>query len=398
MIGKTDILTQSNHADQSLAISTDVAPPIHTSTTFRFPDNPDELIPVADLEEPQLGSTDPAPFVYSREFAPNATRLEAILSSICKGHALVYASGLAAFHALLVRLNPKILALPLGKGYHGIHEVAHVHQRIAGTKIVDSFDTSTWDEVGLGKGDVIHIESPINPSGESYDIAYWANLAHARGALLTIDSTLGPPGLQNPFEQGADFVMHSGTKYVGGHSDLLCGILVTQASTDGWKVWHQLQQERLALGNVIGNLESWLGVRSLRTMDLRVKRQSQTASELVNWLAHDNNDSNVIRKVLEKVQHSSLQAEDKEWLEKQMPGGFPTIFIIWMKSEAIAKALPSKLRYFQHATSLGGVESLIEWRTLSDDRIDRRILRISCGIEHVEDLKSDLLRAFQSFL
>lgn len=347
------------------------------------------------------GSTLPAPYVYSRESAPNATRLEAILSSLCHGYSLVYASGLAAFHALLVRLNPKVLAI--GGGYHGIHEVAEIHTRLTGLRLCDLHDEAAWDKAGLGKGDIVHIETPVNPTGEAYNIQHYADIAHKRGAYLTVDATFGPPGLQDPFLHGADFILHSGTKYIGGHSDMLCGVLVTRPD-NGWHTWNKLQQERLALGSVVGNLESWLGARSVRTMQLRVKQQSRSATDIVQWLQDaitsqtSTEDAIDIRKVVDKVQHASLQKSDMEWLKNQMPNGFGPVFVIWMKSEEIAKTLPSKLHLFQHATSLGGVESLVEWRTLSDDRINRKILRFSIGVEDCEDLKQDLLQAFRTFI
>lgn len=244
---------------------------------------------------------------------------------------------------------------------------------------------------------MILLETPVNPKGTAFDIASYAQKAHSRGAFLMVDSTFAPPGLQDPFLFGADLVMHSGSKYFGGHSDILCGVLATQR-----KDWYkQLSADRLFLGSVMGNMESWLGVRSLRTLEVRVQRQSQNATKLVSWLntalhttdPAPGSDEAAVQSVLAEVFHASLQ--DAEWLKKQMPNGFGPVFSISMKEERFARALPSKLHFFHHATSLGGVETLIEWRTMTDATVDRRLLRISVGLENWEDLRGDLVKAFR---
>jgi cystathionine beta-lyase/cystathionine gamma-synthase len=321
---------------------------------------------------------------------------------------LTYASGLSAFHAMLVFLKPERIAIR--DGYHGCHGVIAVHEKLTGIKKLD-IDCPPED---LQAGDILHIETPLNPTGSAYNLKAYAEKAHSRGAFLTVDSTFGPPPLQDPFIWGADIVMHSGTKYIGGHSDMLCGILAVNPvrAKEGW--WDKLSEERLILGNVMGSMEGWLGVRSLRTLELRVERQSQNAIKLVAWLNAALNpekefgigdttilssgNTNVVRDVLAKVEHASLQEEDIKdgWLLRQMPNGFGPVFSIVMKEQIFARRLPSKLRLFHHATSLGGVESLIEWRTMTDSRVDTRLLRVSIGIEGWEDLRDDFLQAFKA--
>jgi len=318
--------------------------------------------------------------------------MEAILSSLLHGNALTYASGLSAFHAMLVFFRPNVIAM--GDGYHGCHGVAGIHTKLYGLKKVDLFDESSWDAAGLGKGDIVHLETPLNPTGEAYDISKFAELAHKRGAILTVDATFGPPGLQDPFAHGADVILHSGTKYLGGHSDMLCGVLAVQKKE--W--WTGLFKERLLLGAVLGSLEGWLGIRSLRTLEVRVQRQSQNTGKLVKWindeLTSEQGNENV-KKVVAKIQHASLQAQEP-WLKAQMPNGYGPVFSIWLNSQDAAKRLPSKLKLFHHATSLGGVESLIEWRKMSDPTVDGRLLRISVGVEGWEDLRDDLANAFKA--
>ncbi|EPS41701.1 hypothetical protein H072_4392 [Dactylellina haptotyla CBS 200.50] len=367
------------HADEFLNEVNDVAVPIHVSTTFRYPCDHTKLIAAKDLTNENTDA-----HVYSRLTAPSTTRMEAILSQYLNGYALVYASGLAAFHAALVHLNPKRLSI--GDCYHGCHGVADIHSRITGMKQLP-LDCPAEE---LQEGDVIHLETPLNPVGEASDISFYAEKAHSRGAILIVDSTFAPPPLQDPFLWGADVVMHSASKYIGGHSDMLGGVLVVKDLKRRWKMY----EERVYLGGIMGSLEAWLGVRSARTLELRVLRQSENATKLVEWLSGDLGvGDSAVQKVVAKVRHASLQKD--EFVEKQMTGGFGPVFAIEMKTEILAKMLPSHLELFAHATSLGGVESLIEWRAMSDTLVSPTLLRLSIGIENWEDLKNDLLQAFE---
>jgi cystathionine beta-lyase/cystathionine gamma-synthase len=399
------LATLGIHADDPINNSTDVAPALHVSTTFRYPSDPSQLNPKDDLHVFDRAPTDPRPadsHVYSRATAPNTSRLELMLSEILGGPVLTYTSGLSAFHALMVHLHPKVIAI--GAGYHGCHGVLNIYKKLTNCHIVDLFDESTWqnstENWSLGKGDVVHLETPVNPTGHAYNISHFADLAHKRGAVLTIDATFAPPPLQDPFQWGADYIMHSGTKYFGGHSDILCGVLAINKGLEGWerRYW-DLCGERVFLGAVMGSLEGWLGVRSLRTLELRVTRQSSNCENIVGWLdgclQSSSEEGEVVRKVVDKIDHASLQKEDMGWLKKQMPNGFGPVFSIWMKSPTYAKRLPSKLRFFHHATSLGGVESLIEWRRMSDQGVEQTLCRISVGIENGEDLRQDLEQAFR---
>lgn len=330
-------------------------------------------------------------YIYSRESAPNTARFEAILSSLLNGQAVSYSSGLSAFHAALALLNPRRISI--GDGYHGCHGVIDIFRRLTGLEKL-GLDCPAEQ---LQAGDVVHLETPVNPTGTAFNIEEYAKKAHSRGAYLIVDATFAPPGLQDPFQWGADIVMHSGSKYFGGHSDMLCGVLATQRQD-----WHKgLMEDRLHLGSVMGNMESWLGCRSLRTLEVRVQRQSQNTTSLVSWLANAQkapnpaagSDEAAVQAVLGEVLHTSLQKEP--WIAKQMPNGFGPVFSIVMKKEDHARRLPSKLSFFDHATSLGGVESLIEWRTMSDASVDRRLLRVSVGLENWEDLRNDLAGAFR---
>ena len=347
-------------------------------------------------------------------------------------------------------LNPKRISI--GDTYHGCHGTISILSRLTGLQKIP-LDCVAED---LQPGDVVHVETPTNPSGEAVCIASYAEKAHSRGAYLIVDSTFGPPGLQDPFEWGADIVYHSGTKYLGGHSDMLCGVLAVRR--DDW-FWG-LRRDRTYLGGVMGSLEGWLGLRSVRTLELRVQRQSYNGEMLVRWLfallhpddprrgstvlagedpTLSSGNSVIVRKVVASVSHASIQDVDPgstistgvpvtldasessrtegdgkdpnrkaeptepvtvdgrhetDWLKKQMPNGYGPVFAVRMQTEQLAKAVPSRLRLFNHATSLGGVESLIEWRRMTDPQCHPALLRLSVGVEDWKDLRDDLLSVF----
>lgn len=329
-----------------------------------------------------------------------------MLGALVHAPCVTYASGLAALHALYAHLLPGRIAITAG--YHGSHAVLAMHTRLRGGALeILPLDCPAS---ALGPGDVVHVETPRNPTGEAIDIAAMARKAHSRGAWVLVDSTLAPPGLQDPFAQGADVVWHSGTKYLGGHGDLLCGVLATRRA-DWVAAW---RAERAVLGNVIGSLEAWLAVRSLRTLSLRVRQQSASAGKLVAWLdgvLHGDDSGNqgtkkeeeeettaAIRGTISRVYHASLQPPNAPhhpptWLQHQMPHGFSPLFSFLMHSPTHARRLPSHLKLFRHATSLGGVESLVEWRAMSDPAAAGGLVRVSVGVEDWEDLKTDLASA-----
>ncbi|CAG7926506.1 unnamed protein product [Penicillium olsonii] len=330
--------TQSVHADDLISSHRAIAPAMHVAVNYRYARDPDDLVPGENINPnaPQES------FVYSRYSAPNSHLFEIILKSIFHGEIMTYSTGLAAFHAIMVLLNPKRIFI--GDGYHGVHGNIDLMTKLTG---VQKLSLDDLDQIG--PGDIIHIETPLNPTGEARNLSYYGEMAHAVGAFLTVDATFGPPPLQDPLQFRADIVLHSGTKYIGGHSDMMCGILVVhpERAREGWMT--TLYSERLVMGNVMGNLEGWLGIRSLRTLELRVRRQSETATSLVSWIYDEMRDpSSVVGRVVRSIRHASLQQKDLEegWLKRQMAGGFGPVFAIWLKTTEQAKSLPSKLQLF----------------------------------------------------
>lgn len=355
------------HADDHLSATNAVAPFIGVSTTYKYPDDPDQLKPPAIGED-----------VYSRETHPNNRRVEEVLGKILDGHAICYSSGLAAFHAAMIHLNPKRVFI--GQAYFGCHSVLNILKRNYNVEVHDI----NSDPNILQKGDVVHLETPVNPTGLAFDMEHYARIAHERGAFLLVDATFAPPPLQFPFEHGADMIMHSATKYLGGHSDLLAGVLVTKDPEIKEALWH----DREAVGTISPSLESWLLLRSLRTFDMRIRVQQENATKVVNFLVENKDQLSA----LDNITHSSLQTE--EFISKQLPLGGPPVFALELKRAKDAKTLPSKLKLFHHATSLGGAESLVEWRILSDKSTSDRLLRFSVGVENAEDLIEDLRNGF----
>jgi len=278
--------TRLIHADDHLALTSDVAPAIHPSTTFEYSHDVDKLIPARD----RSGEGSETDYVYSRLHSPTVTRAEAVLTELFNAHAICYGSGLAAIHALLVHLAPKRICI--GRAYHGTHGICEILSRNYGTKILNLQDI---DQLQLN--DVCWVESPVNPYGTCVDLVSFAEKAHAQGAILCLDATFGPPHLQDPFKLNVDYVVHSMTKYLGGHSDLLAGVVLTKSKQH----WEGLFADRLLLGSIMSTLESYLLLRSLRTLNLRVPLQSSNAAKLVNHIAKD--------KRIVKIWHNTLQKE-----------------------------------------------------------------------------------------
>jgi len=375
----TDLL----HADDDVPRGLEVAPSISVTTTFKQPNPWDPKLDLASLNP-----SNPDRHVYSRYTQAVSTRVEKVLGKVNQGYALTYSSGLAAAYATLVHCKPRRVAITAG--YHGCHVVLEVYKRSCPELVLIDLD----DE--YQQGDLCWLETPLNPKGISRSIQYYADKVHAVGGKLVVDATFGPPPLQYPFKWGADIILHSGTKYFGGHSDLLCGVLVVKTLEE----WNQLWYQRTFLGSTMGSLESWLLLRSLRTLHLRVPRQSETATALAEWLNQASGGKavdGIPAGVINVVYHGSLQGKDERgWApSQQMEGGWNATFAFTLTSVDLATRLPHSLKLFVPATSLGGVESLVEHRVVSDAGEDPHLIRLSIGVEDVEDLKEDLRRAFQ---
>jgi cystathionine beta-lyase/cystathionine gamma-synthase len=259
---------------------------------------------------------------------------------------------------------------------------------------VDTADTAAVAAAVVPGTKLVWIESPGNPLLSITDIAACAGIAHGAGALLACDATLATPALTRPLEHGADIVMHSATKSIGGHSDLLGGALVVRDAELGERL-HWLQN---ATGGVMGPLEAFLCARGLKTLELRVQAQSATALRLAEWLAAHPRVRRVLYPGLPGHPGHALAA-------RQMAGGFGTIVSFEVAGTAEdARRVVESTRLFQLAVSLGAVESLIEIPALmshgSYDPAARRavgiadgLVRLAVGLEDFADLRDDLASA-----
>ncbi|OAV92929.1 hypothetical protein PTTG_02710 [Puccinia triticina 1-1 BBBD Race 1] len=353
---------------------------------------------------------------YRRHSQPVLAQTEKTLGSILNGEVLVYSSGLSAAFAALMHLSPDVIAIR--DGYRGCHETIKRYCQLRGmnernsveVKVIDLDDAYPLPESGLRV--LVWLETPVNPTGECRDIQAYARKVRqcSAGSELLVDSTLAPPPLSNPFAFGADLVLYSGSKYFGGHSDTLCGILVTHKSNPSR--WRRLWNDRTHLGMLPGSLESWLLLRSIKTLQLRVIHQSDTATRLAVWLNslterdyRSDTDPDETRRLVTRVWHSSFQ-DGGRWVgfdsqtnaPRQMMGGGSPCFSFMLRRAIHAKWLPYLTQLFIPATSVGGVESLIQHQVQAEPSADPRIVRISVGLEDFQDLKNDLIQAFDKVI
>eukprot|EP01114_Cavostelium_apophysatum_P019556 TRINITY_DN633_c0_g1_i4.p1 TRINITY_DN633_c0_g1~~TRINITY_DN633_c0_g1_i4.p1 ORF type:complete len:424 (-),score=117.24 TRINITY_DN633_c0_g1_i4:1-1272(-) len=365
-----NISTVAIVGDRDKEKSKDVAPPLHVSTTFEVP-NEDQLS-------------------YSRSDAMTRRRAEALLGALETGvisnealeYAILYGSGIAAVVAVMVLFQPKKVAI--AKGYAGSTAAMRtVNERV---QLVDLDEELTNEKEGkssMEAGDVYFVETPSNPRCIMYDIEEISQIATSKGAYLVVDSTFATPILQNPLELGADIVMHSCTKYLGGHSDLLGGALITK----NLSFLRKLHSQRLNLGSPLGSLECWLLLRSLRTLKMRVQKQSKNAKKVAIFLSK--------HPKVTKVWHPSLESHPSYELCKKQMKMPPSCFSFELATPEKAYNFPDLLEIIRNATSLGGIESLIDYRYKHDSSVSPNLLRISIGIESAKDLQADLEQALE---
>jgi cystathionine gamma-synthase len=353
----------------------DLIPPIHVSTTF---------------ERAGDGSY-PGGRMYSRDQSPAYDRVEAVLAALeGASAALLYPSGMAAATAVLQSLRPGSRILAPRVCYWALR---HWMQEFAARWQIDLAFYENDDPAALAAGlavaptDLLWIETPANPTWDITDIRAAAELAHAGDTLVLVDSTVATPVLTRPLELGADLVMHSATKYLNGHSDLIAGALATREDCPAWQ---RIRAARPAAGAILGSLEAWLLLRGMRTLHLRVRQACASALRIARTLADD-------PRVVE-VRYPGLTSHPGHAVAvRQMTGGFGGMLSIRVAGgESRAWEVAARMRVFKRATSLGGIESLVEHRASiegPDSRCPRDLLRLSIGIESVEDLLADLDRS-----
>jgi cystathionine gamma-synthase len=329
--------------------------------------------------------------VYARADNPTYETAEALLTALEGAEAsLSFASGMAAASAVFLALEPgahvvvpKVMYWGLRKWLKGLAVDWGIKVSFVDTGDLDALAAATIK----GATKLIWLETPANPTWEIADIAAVAEIAHRAGARLAVDSTVATPLLTRPIEHGADVVMHSATKYLNGHSDVVAGMLAT-ARRDGY--WERIAAVRSGNGAILGTFESWLLQRGMRTLAIRVERACHTAQHVAEHFAGHRHVAAVLYPGLPDFPGHDIAC-------RQMRGGFGGMLSIRAAGgEAAAIATAAAVGLWKRATSLGGVESLIEHRRSVEDAeslCPPDLLRLSVGLEHAGDLIADLEQA-----
>ena len=330
---------------------------------------------------------------YSRTSNPNRDSLERAIAALEGGtDAFAFGSGSAATLAAFSLATPGGRIVCSEDCYHGTAKQLRdvLPKWGVSAEFVDTTDVAAVSRALDTPTSMLWIETPSNPLLRVSDLAALAGLAHERGALLGCDNTFASPVLQQPFAFGADLVMHSSTKYLGGHSDVLGGLVVAREASAELEGLRHFQG---AGGGVPSPFDCWLLLRSLPTLPLRVQQQSANALAVARFLASD-------RRV-ERVHYPGLEQHPGHALAtRQMRGGYGAVVSFQVPGAAAeALAVASRVRLFTRATSLGGVESLIEHRASMEGPLSRtppNLIRLSIGLENVDDLVADLEQALGS--
>jgi cystathionine gamma-synthase len=301
--------------------------------------------------------------------------------------AMLFASGMAAATAVFQALDPGDHVLVPRVMYWSLRNWLQGFATRWGLQVqpVDMTDLDALKAaLRPGRTRLVWVETPANPLWCVTDLAAAAALAHGAGARLAVDSTVATPVLTQPLALGADLVMHAATKYLGGHSDLIAGALVTREADDGWQ---RLRQLRAQLGGTLGSFEAWLLLRGMRTLFLRVRHASASARCIAEHFAGHPR--------IEAVLYPGLAADPGHAVAaRQMSGGFGGMLSLRVKGgEAAAVAAAARVQLWKRATSLGGTESLVEHRASVEGAgtpAPPDLLRLSVGLEDAGDLIDDL--------
>jgi cystathionine gamma-synthase len=353
-----------------------VVPPVHVATTFvRDPDN-------------QYRSG----YAYGR--ADNATvrQTESVIAALEGAHeATLFASGMAAATAIILALPaPSHIVASQVMYWAFRHWLANDAPRFGHR--IDFVDTTDLDAVRAavrpGTTKLVYIETPGNPLWTITDIAGVAEIAQAAGATLVVDSTVATPVFTQPLSLGADIVMHSASKYLNGHSDVIAGALATARASE---TWERIKSVRIQHGAILGPFEAWLLLRGLRTLDVRVRTEAASAMLLANRLSDHPHVVNVA--------YPGLAAHPGHAVAARQMSGFGAMLSVRVKGgEQAGIAAAAKVELWKRATSLGGVESLIEHRGSVEgpgSPCPPDLLRLSVGLEDPDDLYADLDRALR---
>jgi len=351
-----------------------IVAPIHMAATY--------------LRDPDNGYR--AGYVYGRTDNVSVQQAEELIAALEGAEeALLFSSGMAAATTVLLALEKPTHIIASQVMYWGFRSWLRDIGRFGHS--VTFVETSDLDAVRAairpGRTGLFWIETPSNPLWTITDIAAVAEIAHQADALICVDSTVATPVFTKPLSLGADIVMHSATKYLNGHSDVIAGALAT--ARDG-PLWSRFCKTRGQHGSALGSFDAWLLMRGMRTLDVRVRAQAKTAAELAARL--------VGHPAVAAVLYPGIESHPGHQVAlRQMSGGFGGMVSIRIKNgEEAAIAVAANVELWKRATSLGGVESLIEHRASIEGAgspCPGDLLRLSAGLENVEELYFDLTRA-----
>lgn len=358
------------------AASGGVVPPIQPSTTFA---------------RDRSYQPHPTGNIYARDDNDVGRIAEALLAQLDNAEtALLFPNGMAAIAAVFRALPGGATVLVQSQIYWGTTKWLREFCARRSVTLIEADLSDIGQAQSLcaqHQPDLVFIETPSNPWLRTTDIALVAEATHVAGGRLVVDATAATPILTRALDFGADIVMHSATKGINGHSDVLAGVLATNAPAAPH--WQAIAIDRHDAGAVIGSFEAWLLIRSIRTLPLRVERMSQNAQAVAEFLqSHD---------AVAQVFYPGLpDFEGHSVAKRQMAGGFGSLLSFCVKGGAVeALRVAGQLNLFHRATSLGGVESLVEHRHTIEPHtgIPESLLRLSIGIEDVQDLCADLEQA-----
>jgi cystathionine gamma-synthase len=372
---KLRIETLAVHAGHTVDPATGaVAMPIHLSTTF----------------ERDAEGNYPQGYIYGRSGNPTRNALESALAALEGGaEAAAFSSGLAASSAILQALAPGDHLIAPADVYHGMTKLLREIYMRWGLE-VSFVDMTQLDDVKKAMrpgAKLIWIETPSNPLLKITDIAAVADIAHAGGAICACDNTWAPI-VQRPLDLGCDLVMHSTTKYLGGHSDVTGGAVISKGASD---FFLRVREIQTTCGGVPSPFDCWLILRGMRSLPWRMRGHCENALQVATWLADHAG--------VEAVHYPALESHAGHEIAARQMTAFSGMLSFEVRGgREVALAAAAKTKLFVQATSLGGVESLIEHRASikgEDPRTPPGLLRLSIGLEHPDDLIEDLAQALE---
>jgi cystathionine gamma-synthase len=365
------VCVHAGHAPDAATAA--ISPPIHLSTTF----------------ERQPDGSYPKGFSYTRAANPNRNQLETCLAALEDGsEALAFSSGVAAAMCVFQALKPGDHVICSQDAYHGIQrllrEVLQPWQ--LQVSFVDTVDANAVRKALTPATKLIWVETPSNPLLHITDLGAIAEIARPAKILTVCDNTFATPILQRPFDYGMDFIMHSATKYLGGHSDVAGGGVVARVHSEFSERLRLLQSEA---GAVPSPFDCWLILRGAATLHLRIRAQTDNAMRIARFLAG--------QKAVQQVFYPGLESHPGHALAGRQMRGFGAVLSFALRGgQTAAMRCVANVKLFTRATSLGGVESLIEHRASMegpDTRTPDNLVRVSVGVEHADDLIADLDQA-----